>query len=241
MPLPPLTPRSSDGKPILLPNIFPGPVVLYYAGSADHATNGRGAGDVFLLSSTQAEDKALEFAFNDWVYLAGGYIRWTGAVAGDWVSMKLIAPATPVTAAPQNDGNCNIVSGIIVPAAANGAYNVDLTQAVPVPAQAAATGDTEGGPNGYWDWDEPQTGKGTVTPSGTPGSAKWHLVAAAVDLTRFVSKLPMLGNGELDAMIPAIKPKKILPHWKMRVDLHNSTAKSLDLTWLLVTARVRSV
>lgn len=234
-------PKTADGKPIYLPNIFPGPVVLYYAGCGDHVTNGRGAGDLFLISSTQAEDKHLEIAFNDWIYLAGGYIRWTGAVAGDWVSMKLVAPATPVTAAPQNDGNCNVTNGVITPAAGNGAYNVDLSQAIPVPALAVATGDAEGEPNGYWDWTEPQEGKGTVAASATPGSAKWHLIAAEITLTRFVSKMPLLGNDDLDAMIPAIKPKKILPHWKMRVDLHNSTAKALDLAWVLVTARVKSV
>lgn len=234
-------PKTADGKPIYLPNIFPGPVVLYYAGCGDHATNGRGAGDLFLISSNQVEDKSLEFAFNDWVYLAGGYIRWKGAVAGDWVSMKLIAPATPVTAASNNDGNCNVVNGVIVPAAGNGAYNVDLASAVPVPAQAAATGDDEGSSNGYWDWTEPQTGKGTVTASATPGAAKWHLIAASIDLTQFVAKMPLLGDNDLDAMIPAIKPKKILPHWKLHVDLHNSTAKQLDLCWVLVTARVKSV
>lgn len=234
-------PKTADGKPIYLPNIFPGPVVLYYAGSADHATNGRGAGDSFLITSTQAEDATFEFNFNDWVYLAGGYMQWSGAVAGDWVSMKLKAPATPVTAAAQNDGNCNVVNGVIVPAAGNGAYNVDLTQAVPVPAQAAATGDDEGSTNGYWDWTEPQTGKGTVTASGAPGAAKWHLIAADVDLTRFVSKLQLLGSSQLDVTLSAIKPKKILPHWKLHVTLHNSTAKTLSFVWLLVTARVKSV
>lgn len=233
-------PKTADGKPIYLPNIFPGPVVLYYAGSADHATNGRGQGDMFIISSSAAEDKYLEFSFNDWVYLAGGYIKWTGAQAGDYVSMKLIAPATPVTAAPQNDGNCNVVNGIIVPADGDGAYDVNLDDAVPVPAQATATGDDEGLPNGYWDWSEPQTGKGTVT-VGEVGKARWHLLASSVDLTRFVSKMPLLGNSELDAMIPAIKPKKILPHWKLRVDLHNSAAKNLDLVWILVTARVKTV
>lgn len=237
-------PKTADGKPIYLPNIFPGPVVLYYAGSSDHPTNGRGAGDSFLISTTQAEDAVFEFSFNDWVYLAGGYMHWQNAVAGDWVSMKLKAPATPVTAAPGNNGNCNLVNGVvIVPAAGNGAYNVDLTQAVPIPAQASATGDDEGPPNGYWDWEEPQIGKGTVTASATPGAAKWQLLAVDIDLTRFVSKMQLLGTNRLDVMIPAIKPKKILPQWKIRVDLHSASARdpALNFVWLLVTARVKSV
>lgn len=242
MSLAPLTPRTSDGKPVHMPNIFPGPVTLYYAGAADHASNGRGAGDAFVLSSTVAEDKTLEFQFNDWVYMAGGYLHWNGAIPGDWVSMKLFAPATPITAASGgNTGNCNIVSGILVPAAGNGAYNVDLSQAVPVPAQAAAAGDAEGSANGYWDWDEPQTGRGTITASSTPGAAKWHLIPAQIDLARFVCKMPLLNNSRLDATIPAIKPKKILPQWKLQVLLHNSSTKALDLTWTLLTARVKTV
>lgn len=204
-------PKTADGKPIYLPNIFPGPVSLYYAGSADHPTNGRGEGALFLLDSSTTETAELEFSFNDWVYLAGGYLRWQNAVAGDHVSMRLVAPATPVTPAASNDGNCNVVSGVIVPAAGNGAYNVDLSQAVPVPALAVATGDDEGPSNGYWDWDEPQTGKGTVTASSTPGAAKWHLIAAQITLARFVSKMAILGTSSFDATIPAIKPKKILP------------------------------
>ncbi len=238
-------PKTSDGKPIYLPNIFPGPVVLYYTGSADHATNGRGAGDQFLMTATSSGDTTLEFGFNDWIYLAGGYMHWENAVAGDWVSMKLKAPATSVTAAPSNDGNCNVVNSVvIVPAAGNGAYNVDLTTAVPIPAQATATGDEEGPPNGYWDWDEPQTGKGTITASASPGTSKWQLLTVAVDLTRFVSKLQIYGDRELDVTIPAIKPKKILPQWKLQVDLHNSTNKTLSplsFSWLLVTARVKSI
>jgi hypothetical protein len=235
------SPKTSDGKSIVLNNLFPGSVLLYYTGSADHATNGRGEGAQFNIVSDQIETKELEFGFNDWVYLAGGSCKWKDGVVGDSVCFKLIAPATPITAAPQNDGNCNLVSGILVPAAGNGAYNVDLTQAVLVPALAAATGDYEGNPNGYWDWDEPQTGRGTITPSTTPGSAKWHLVPAAIDLARFICKLQLMGTESVDLMLPAIKPKKILPHWKLKVVLHNTTAKTLSLTWLLVSARVKNV
>jgi hypothetical protein len=236
-----LTPRTSDGKPILMPNIFPGPVTLYYAGAGDVPGGARGAGDLFIIQSTQVEDKTLDFGFNDWVYAAGGYIRWSNAVPGDYISLQLFAPATPVTQAGNNDGNCNVVNGVIIPAAGNGAYNVDLTQAVPVPAFGTATQDDELPTNGYWDWDAPQTGKGNITASATPGTANWHLIAAQVDLARFVNRFPLTGTSGVDITVPAIKPKKILPHWKFRATLHNSTAKSMDLCWFIMAARVKTI
>lgn len=241
MALKPSTPRTSDGKPISMPNIFPGPVTLYYAGAGDVPNGNRGEGDLFAISSTQIEDKNLDWSFNDWVYAAGGYIRWSNTVAGDYISLKLYAPATPITAAPQNDGNCNVVNGVIIPAVGDGAYNVDLAQAIPVPAYGTATGEDELPSNGYWDWSAPQTGKGTVTASTTPGTAGWHLLAVQVDLARFVNRFPLVGTSGVDITVPAIKPKKILPHWKFRATFHNSTEKTAEVCWFLMTARVKTI
>lgn len=235
-----LGPVTSDGKPIFLPNLFPGNVLLYYAGCGDSREDGRGKGTLFQLSSTAAEDKTLEAYFNDWVYLAGGALSWEGGVIGDYVTLEVICPATVVTPA-SSDGNCDVVNGVIVPAAGTGAYNVDLSAAVPVPAQSVLVDEaTPSTPNGYWDWSEPTTGLGTITP-GNPGSSPWHLIAAEVKLVRFISKLPLLGTGTMDAQVPAVKPKKILPQWKFRVALHNSTEKSLSLTWNFITARISTV
>lgn len=230
------TPKTSDGKPIFLPNLFPGNVVLYYAGAGDHATNGRGNGALFQVESNVQEDKTLEWQFNDWVYLSGATFSWQGGDIGDHASMDLYCPATPVTAA-QGNGNCNVVNGVIVPAAGNGGYNVDLTLANPVPAFAPAGEEDTPTAIGYWEWDDPNTGRGTITP-GTPGASPWFLIAADVPLTRFAARFPILGSDSSQAQVPAIKPKKILPHWRFKFTLHNSSAKNVKIAWHLITARV---
>jgi hypothetical protein len=233
-------PSTMDGKPIFLPNLFPGNVFLYYAGCGDDRTTGRGAGALFQLSSVAAEDKVLEAHFNDWVYLAGGALSWVGGVVGDYVTLEVVCPATAVTSV-SGTGNCNVVNGVIVPAAGDGAYNVDLSAASPVPAQSVVVDEsTPGTPNGYWNWSDSPTGLGTITP-GTPGGSSWHLIAAEVKLVRFISKMPIFGTGTMTAQVPAVKPKKILPQWKFRVTLHNSTEKSLIFTWHFITARIGTV
>lgn len=237
MSLAPLTPRTSDGKPIYLPNIFPGGVNLYYAGCGDHPTNGRGEGDTFVISSEAAGDINFEWQFNDWVYIAGGGIGYMNAEHGDHMSIMLFAPATPVTPA-SGDGNCNVVSGVIIPAAGNGAYNADLSQAVPIPSFDEDNGGT---PAGFWDWDDPLVGRGSVTPSATPGGAKWHLIAAPVNLVRFAAKFPLVRSGNVSMTMPAIKPKKVLPQWKFKVTLHNAGHTDLRASWYLVLARVKTL
>jgi len=226
-------PTTSDGKQIMLPNLFPGGVTLYYAGSGDHATNGRGEGTLFQKGSTAQEDATVEWQFNDWVYVAGADVVYSGAVLGDWLTLEVFAPATSVAVNESNEGDCNVVDGVIVPAAGNGGYDVTLATAVPVPAFV----EESDSPTGYWDWDEPNEGKGTITASATPGSARWHLIAANLYLARFACKKPMLGTTFENIVVPAIKPKKILPQWKWKLTMHNSTTKSLDLGWTLVTAR----
>lgn len=233
----PLTPRTSDGKPIYLPSIFPGGVNVYYAGCGDHSTNGRGEGDTFAINSDSGGDTVVEFGFNDWTYIAGGGIRYANGMIGDWMSILLFAPASPTTAA-SGTGNCNIINGVIVPAAGNGAFNVDLSLAVPIPSFDEDNG---GEPSGYWDWDEPAVGRGSVVPSASPGSAKWHLLAVPVNLARFAAKFPLLGAEHVPMTVPAVKPKKVLPQWRYRVTLRNSGHANLQISWYLVLARTKTL
>lgn len=229
------TPKAIDGTPISLPCLFPAGVYLYIAGAGDDATNGRGAGQEFNASRATQGESVVEWAFNDLVYLAGGGASFVGAELGDWASLETVAPATAVTPNGSNTGNCNVVDGVIVPAAGNGAYDVDLATAVPVPAI------TDDGYNGYWEWDYPVVGKGTIS-VGAPGTAHFHLIAAEVKLVRFANKLQLLGGGDLDMTLPAVEPKAMLPHWKGRLTLHNHTGHAgLQVVWFLHTARVATL
>lgn len=228
-----MAPRTSDGKPVFLPNLFPGPVTLCHSGAGD-ITGGRGNGPLFNASSNSVGDTAVEWQFNDWIYLAGGGIRYMGGGLGDYVDMLVYAPATTVTPNINNTGNCNCIgpgNALIVPAASNGAWDMDPLQAIPVPSETGT---------GWYAWSEPDTGTGTVIPLSASTGA-FNLYTVPVNLARFVSHLPLLGDGVIDLTIPAVKPKKLLPHWKSRVVLHNGGHAGLAVVWHVVTARIKTV
>jgi hypothetical protein len=125
---------------------------------------------------------------------------------------------------------------LIVPAAGDGAYDVDLANAVPVPAWNPVTGVC----SGYYEWDKPNTGKGTVS-VGAPGASHFYLLTVEKVLIRFVNRMPIIGTGGYDFNIPAVEPKVMMPQWKGRVTLHNAGHIGLKTAWYLTTARMQTV
>jgi len=236
-----VTPKGTDGTPATLPCLFPTGVYLYLAGSGDSDV-ARGAGTPFALSSDAVGDTTLEWSYLDWVLIAGGGMSFKGAEAGDYATMEVYAPATPVVPNAGGTGNCNLVDPgvgaaiLIVPAAGNGAFDVDLAAAVPVPAWNPVTGVC----SGFFEWDKPNTGKGTIS-IGVPQASHFNLFAIDIPLIRFANKLPLLGEGVLDFNIPAVEPKVIMPHWKGKVTLHNSGHAGLHGAWYMTTARMQTV
>jgi hypothetical protein len=240
------SPETSDGKPIFLPCLFPGNVFLYPTGAGDNVTNQtRGDGQAFVVKCSAEQDYNVEFQFIDWVYLAGGGIKWKNGEEGDWVSLAIYAPATPVTPNGSGTGNCNLVDPgvgaaiLIVPAAGNGAYDVDLEDAIPVPSY---TENEEGiqTPNGFYNWSDPDTGSGVVT-AGVPQASPYNLFAVALDLVRFANRLQLEGAEIQDLTVPAVKPKKILPQWKFKVTAHHAAGTAdLVVHWWLTTARIKT-
>jgi hypothetical protein len=236
-------PATHDGKPIFLPNLFPGGVYLYITGAGDGA-NTYGDGNLCQISSDAAGTTTAETQFKDWVYIAGGGIMFTGGVLGDHISLELYAPATPVTVNSNGTGNCNLVevvpsSGlhIILPSAGAGTHDVDLAQAAPVPAADEVDG---GLGHGYFNWSAPDQGKGTLTPN-TQAQGIYNLYTFPISLVRFTNKFPLLGDHFVDITVPAVKPKKILPQWKCRVTVVNSGHTGLRVAWYFMTARTKTV
>ena len=233
-------PVAADGKPFMLPNIFPGEVLLNFAG-CDDADEARFEGKLFGLQQTGQGDTAQVLSFDDGVFLAGGHIEWDGGAWGSYVYMELNAPPSSVKSpAVAGRGNCNVAPtpygfNIIVPAAGDGQY--DLDNVVPIPAN-----DTESNAqNGYWNYSEPWVGQGRVTPSPTTG--KYNLFDAPLPLAHFAKLHLFRDSGSRDLIAPAIKPKWILPEWKIEVSIHNEAndnAKVLRVTWDLMIARRRS-
>jgi hypothetical protein len=230
-------PHQADGSPFVSPCMFASGVYLYITGAGDDAVNGRGEGTQFKISRDTAGEGTLEWQYNDAVFMAGGGAAFVDGVLGDWVDLEVVAPATVVTPNVGNTGNCNVVNTVvIVPAAGDGAYDVDLDTAVLVPALT-----TEGVYNGYWDWNDALIGRGTIS-AGDPGSAHWHLLTAEQKLIRYANKLPLLGSGDLNLTLPAVEPKIQLPHWKGRVTLHNEGGShTVKLAFFLMSARVLTV
>jgi hypothetical protein len=229
-----LEPRTSDGKLINLNSIFPSGLHYYESGCGDGA--GYGNGTAIQFSSSQEEVKTLEVNFNDWVYLGGGRVLYSGAVLGDYFSMEIYGPASTVTPNGGNTGNCNIVNHMIVPAAGNGAYDVDLSASTPIPAYDEETGIKVG----YWNWSNPDSGKGTIT-AGTPGASEWYLFDVDISMSRPQNKINIIGAGNFEALVP-IKSKKILPHWKMKFYVnHTAGTHNLYVAASLLTARKKTV
>jgi hypothetical protein len=224
-------PHTSDGKEIVLPALFPGDVSLNYCGQGDSAN--LGDGQAFEASSVTPGDTVVEFQFRDWVYLGGGDVTFGGAKLGDWITFEFYAPATPITSTP-GVGNANLVGGVkLIPALNNdGSHTVDMTTATPVPSASDP-------PTGYYSWNGPDTGKGTLT-AVDGGVAPFDLYIVPIVLHRFATRLRILGNGVLDLKVAAVKPKKLLPHWKGKITLHTTVASLVEVVWTLMIARKKT-
>lgn len=233
-------PVAADGKPFFLPNIFPGEVLLNFTGCSDALSPPeRFGGALFGLQKTGAGSAEAVIDFLDGVFLAGGHIEWTGGSWGSSVYMELLAPASTTKApASPGTGNCNKVStglgfNIIVPAAGDGEFDIDAP--VPVPAND----DETNAPNGYWNYSEPWLGKGVV--SACPGTGKYNLFDAELELAHFAKLHLFRDTGWRDLIASSIKPKWILPEWKMKVIITNAGTGEFSVGWDLLIARRKSV
>jgi len=237
-------PKTSDGRTIIQSSRFRGDVDPYICGVGDDRTNGIGEGPAFNLGwTTQAtpDDKEVAWVFNDWVYVSAGGIQWSGAVRGDWIDMWVEAPATASTPNGGGTGNATATelgggAQAFVPAAGDGDTDLVLTDysCAPVPSY-----DAQGNPTGYWDWSDPDTGSGVLTPSAA-GKGAYALYNFSPKLVHWVAKLSLLGTGQT-LLDPQTKARKMLPHWQFKVKVHNTGHDDLDVIWGLNTARKRTI
>jgi hypothetical protein len=171
------------------------------------------------------------WGYRDPIWIAGGKLKYTGASLGDLVDFVIFAPETPITPNGGNTGNCNVVFGVIVPATGDGAYDVDLDEAVVVPTQT--------GTGGYWSYAMPTNMRnhGTVTAS-APGQGAYHLVPARVNLVRFVINQSLLGEG-IEIYTPDnANPSACLPCWQFECKLFNCDgAHTLQAVWHVLSTR----
>lgn len=207
----------------------------YWHGMGDDVANGTvGGGPPFQASADTTTPVSVVWSYRDPVWIAGGSLKYQGAALGDCIDFVIYAPATPITPNGGNTGNCHLhPSGILIPAAGNGAWNVDLTTATPVPTSDFAPF------SGFWDYELPadMRGRGVITP-GSPGTSKYHLIPARVDLDKFVQREQLLGTGVNYYEPDNIKVSLCLPGWAFQCTLHNGTgAHTVEAIWRVLVSR----
>lgn len=228
----PTKPRDYDGRDKTQPITLSSNQWHYWHSRGDTALALR-EGEQFILSNVSSEEDVVKvWQYRDPVWMAGGSLKYKGAEVGDHVTFVIYAPATPVVPNISNTGNSNLVfPGIIVPAPDNdGAYDVDLENAHPVPAPEQ---------NGYWNYELSSNMKfgGTIT-AGEPGSSKYLLIAARLDLTMFIAEELLLGDGQQVYEPQNINASLCLPEWRFECRLHNENHDhTVDVVWRVLVSR----
>lgn len=196
---------------------------MWLSGAGDDVENGvRGGGTEVIMefadvTRTEPEVQIVDLQFMEWIQLHDGQVTVTDNAQwdlGDKWNWGVFMPATEVTPNLSNEGNCNVVnpagepgqpdSYIIVPAADDGAFDVDLTVATPVPASGA----------GYWEYNWETD---IITPSTTPGSASWYLLTVDAPMAYFMRSVnvPIHKAGNFD--FDAYKAERIYKRWRLRL------------------------
>lgn len=221
---------ENDGKVIVTPYPATEGYKTYFTGAGDQLDPlVRGGGPRLRVSWDNIEDrgaKSVEIQFSEPVEIHDGEGYHTGTWdLDDLLDFQLIMPATATTVS--GSGNCNRVDSglgydVIVPAPGNGGYEADLSLAVPVPADLQ-------NPNGYWDVDHDT---GEVTPSATPGQAKFHLFSAEQEVY-FVRRVA-LGHPLGCFTVEPYKAEWIHPRWKLKMIVTKNSAGAGNFAgWLL--------
>jgi len=166
-----------------------------------------------LLSFTGPDTAEVEIPFMEAMQLLGGSVYWRPVGSWDFEdtwNLLIRLPATVAVPNGTNTGNCNLVDtgmgfNIIVPAAGDGAYDVDLETVVPVPdgySPATQTG------SGYWDvdrfWSE------TMTPNGE-AHGEFNLYDLALEF--YFCKNVSCGNPEGTWKLDSYKAEWISSRW----------------------------
>lgn len=232
-------PQTPDGKRLVTTNCFPNNLVVQMVGAEDDATNGRGEGPKFQLTRSDDGEAELDFQFLDAIHMTSGVALFKGAILGDWAEFKAYAPATVATLNESDTGNCNLIDipntggtlHIIIPAAGDGAYDVDLEDCVPVPNPTH---------EGYVSVESNDIGPSTIT--WASGAGGHDLYDFAMDLNRFAAYCPLLGSGKVEYGIENVRAAKVLPEWKFHVKLHNEGGShTVEMAWFLILARLKTV
>lgn len=176
---------------------------------------------------TEPEVQTIDLQFLEQIQLHDGQMTVTNPSQWDtsdvW-NFCIHMPASEVVENLTGTGNCNVVDGyVVVPAAGDGAYDVDMGVAVPVPASGA----------GFWDYDSYAD---LLEVSAEPGSASWHVLLVPVDayfMRNVTVPLHPAGNFDFDAY----KAERVVKRWVLRLSVSKSSSGPGKLTGWVVMFR----
>ena len=183
-------PTDDDGKPQMVPNLLPSWTSLYFAGQGDHRTNGLGEGTAFTCTSELGETKTVEWIYTDQVYLVGGSVIFSGAELGDIMDYEVVAPATALGVGSTTVSKVPYGAGHVLVPDPNGNFTIDPTNVGLVPSSG----------QGYWDWDDPSQGYGTITPN-YEGTGGYSLFDFDIVLGHPLVKLHVMGVNKIDFLM----------------------------------------
>jgi len=249
-------PQGYDGRQMVIPSRFGRAIDPYICGIGDKITDpvARGKGTPlvcewdsnFIFSDPPTEEektREVTWQFIDYVRVAAGGSQWLNTGCGDYLDMWISAQPTPVTP-NAGSGNCNKVevapgSGahIIIPAAGDGAYDVNLSPSLHAESPVPVTNDKY---TGWWDWDQPSTGLGTFTPNLTQ-TGKYDFYDFPIELVYWVRHLAVVGNGN-QYIDPNSMDRMIPPQWTWHARAYNADATTPKcISFYLILAREETV
>lgn len=225
----PVVLTSSDGRPLtstsdrLLVVNFPADfgANLWLTSRGDDLVNQvRGRGPKLAhkfddVTRTEPEVKSVEIQFMEQIQLHDGHIDLANPAGWDITTdeweLSVVMDANVVTPNVGNTGNCNLVDlggyNAIVPAAGDGAYDVDLATAVPLP-QAG----------GGWSYDY----KTNVLEPTDPASSSWTLLDVPIEVfVQIAVNVPASPMGVFD--FDAYDAQRVSPRWKIKFTVRKSS------------------
>ena len=211
-------PQETDKRPVMVNSPGREGSYTWITSRGDDLTptphsSGRGEGTMSLLSFTGPDTAEVEIPFMEAMQLLGGSVYWRPIGSWDFEdtwNLLIRLPATVAVPNGTNTGNCNLVPtglgfNIIVPAAGDGAYDVDLETVVPVPDGYSTSTQTG---SGYWNvdrfWSE------TITPNGE-AHGEFNLYDLALEF--YFCKNVSCGNPEGTWKLDSYKAEWISSRW----------------------------
>jgi hypothetical protein len=212
------SPREYDKKPVMVNSPATEGTFTWLTSRGDNLSptppaSGRGEGTQLMIAFTEPDTKEVEIQFCEPIELHDGHVSWRGEWGfEDAWNISVRMPATVAVANQGNTGNCNLVDtgmgfNVIVPAAGDGAYDIDFDQAVPIP-DGFNTKTSQG--QGFWDVDQHWTEE--ITPNGDgKGEFNFYDIALEMFFCKNMDCGSPLGIWDLDAY----KAEWVSKKWKL--------------------------